>query len=141
MIWGRRKKCEEAVNDLFRKYHSDYEHDLRFKITEVDQKYTLKGLPISTVVVSDKLNIMYDHIDRLVDFVFQSLKQDFPEFPLKDCKEFIKSTVENEYEKLPDSAKIWLAQACLAQPLAIEQYRKTILERLEQTKMDIERRE
>ena len=140
MIWGRRKKCEITVNDLIRKYHSEYEQDLRFKISGVDQSYTLQGLPISTVVVSDKLNVMYDYIDRLVDYVFQSMKVDFPELPLKACSKLLINTVEEEYKKLPDAAKIWLTQACSAQPQAIEQYRKTIFERLEQTKENIENR-
>jgi hypothetical protein len=140
MIWLKTKKCEKVVNDLVQKYHSDYEQNLRFKISGVDQKFTLKGLPISTIVVNDKLNIMYDYIDKLFDYVFQSMKVDFPELPLKACKKFLINAVEDEYKKLPDAAKIWLMQACLAQPHAVEQYRKTILERLEQTKENIESR-
>jgi len=140
MIFLKRKKCEEAVNHLTQKYRSNYEQDLRFKISEVDQEYLLKGLPISTAAVNKKLSVMYDYIDRLVDSVFQALQEDFPGLPLKTCREFLIRTVEDEYEKLPAAAKIWLTQACLAQPQAIEQYRKAILERLEQTKKDIEGR-
>jgi hypothetical protein len=140
MFLLKRKKCEKVVNDLVQKYRSDYEQNLRYKISGIDQKYTLKGLPISTAVVNDKLNVMYDYIDKLIDSVFQSLQEDFPGLPLESCREFLISTVENEYKKLPDAVKIWLMQACLAQPQAVEQYRKTILERLEQAKKNIENR-
>ncbi len=140
MIWRKRKKCEKAVSHLVQKYRSSHDQNLRYKISGVDQEHILKGLPTSTVVVNEKLAVMYDHIDRLVDFIFKSLQKDFPGLPLRACSEFLISTVEVEYKKLPIAAKIWLMQACLAQPQAIEQYRKAILERLEQTKKDIESR-
>jgi hypothetical protein len=140
MFFQKRKKCEKTVNDLIQEYCSSHEQNLRFKISGVDQKFTLKGLPISTIVVNDKLNVMYEYIDKLVDFVFQSLEEDFPGLPLNTCSKFLINIVEQEYKKLPDAAKIWLMQACLAQPQAIEQYRKAVLERLEQTKRDIESR-
>lgn len=135
-----KKKYEKTVNDLVQQYQKDNEQDLRFKITGVEGKYTLKGLPISTVVINDKLDVMYEYIDRLVDFVFQSRTVDFPGLPLKICKKFLTNTIENEYKKLPDAAKIWLTQACPNQPQAIEQYKEAILERLEQAKENINSR-
>ncbi len=137
MICLKRKKCEKIINHLAQDYHSRHRKEANNKIAEIDIDYISKGLSNST---SKKLAVEYDYIDKLVDFLFQSLENDFPNLPLRTCKEFLISAVEVEYKKLPPITNTWLMQACLAQSQTVGQYRKAIFERLEQTKKNIENR-
>jgi hypothetical protein len=138
MIWRKSKKCEKVINRLVQEYHSRHSQKARQEIAKVDIDYISRGLPNSSAVVTGKLVIEYDYIDRLVDFLFQSLEKDYPHFPRKVCKEFLINVVEVEYKKLLPLVNTWLMQACFAQ--LPEQYRKDILGRLEQTKNNIENR-
>jgi hypothetical protein len=140
MICIRRKKCEKIINSLIQEYHSRYRQEANQRIAEVAQDHISRGFANSTVVVTKKLAVEYNYIDKLVDFLFQSLEKDFPKFPLKACKEILIRAAEVEYKKLPTKVNSWLMQACMAQQEIIKQYEDGILKGLEATKKKIENR-
>jgi ElaB/YqjD/DUF883 family membrane-anchored ribosome-binding protein len=140
MIYLKRKKCEKIINSLIEEYRSRYRKEANNRIGKVSADHISRGLANSTLVVNGKLTVEYNYIDKLVDFLFQSLEKDFPKFPLKACKEILISTVETEYKKLPSNANNWLREANFLQPDMIKQYGNSISKRLEETKKNIKNR-
>jgi len=140
MICLRRKKCDKIIKRLIQEYHSRHRQEAKQIIAKVAQDHISRGLPGSTVVVTKKLAVEYNYIDKLVDFLFQSLEKDFPKFPSKACKEILINTVEAEFRKLPAIANNWLMEANFLQPDMIKQYGNGISKRLEETKKNIENR-
>jgi len=140
MVCLRRKKCEKIINHLIQEYHSRYRQEANQRIAEVAQDHISRGLANSTVVVTKKLAVEYKYINRLMDFLFQSLEKDFPKIDLKSCEGFLVRVVEVEYKKLPPTANTWLMQARMAQQGIIKQYENGTLKRLEETKKNVENR-
>ncbi len=140
MICIRRKKCKKIIDSLIQEYHSRHRKEANNLIGKVDIDHISRGFPNSMAVVKGKLAVKYDYIDKLVDFLFQSLEKDFPKYPLKSCGEFLIRAVEVEYKKLPPTVNTWLMQACMAQQGTIKQYENGISKRLEETKKNIENR-
>ena len=140
MICLRRKKCEKIINTLIQEYHLHHRKEAKNQIGKVAIDHISRGFANSTAVVSRKLAVEYDYIDKLVDFLLQSLEKDFPKIDLKSCEEFLVRAVEIEYKKLPPTANTWLMQACMAQQGIIKQYENGILKKLKETKKSIENR-
>jgi len=140
MIGPKKKKCEKIINRIVEKYHSRHRQEANRKITEVAQEHISTGLSNSTIVVTKKLAVKYDYVDKLIDFLFQSLEKDFPNLPPKACKAATINSVEVEYKKLLSKANTWLIHASLTQPEMFEQYEKSILKKLEETKKSLENR-
>jgi hypothetical protein len=138
MICLRRKKCDKIVNRLIQEYHSRHHREANQLIAEVQQDHISRGFANSTIVVSKKLSVKYDYIDKLVDSLLQSLERDFPNFPLKDCKQILIKSVEAEYKKLHPTVNAWLMEACMAQQGKIEQFNDSILRRFKETQKNIE---
>ncbi len=140
MICLKRKKCEKIINSLIGEYHSHYRKEADNQTGKVDIDHISRGFPNSTAAVNGKLTVEYEYINKLVDFLFQSLEKDFPKYPLKSCREFLIRAVEVEYKKLPPTVNTWLMQACMAQQGTIKQYENGISKKLEETQKNIENR-
>jgi hypothetical protein len=140
MICLRRKKYEKIINHLIQEYHSRHHQETIQRIAEVAQDHISRGLANSTVVVTKKLAVKYDYIDKLIDSLFQSMERDFPKLSLKDCKDILLNVTSIEYKKLSSCANNWLREANLLQQSMITQYETGIHKRLEETKKSIENR-
>jgi hypothetical protein len=140
MICLRRRKYEKIINHLIQEYHARHRREANQLIAEVLQDHISRGFANSTIVVTKMRSVEYDYIDKLVDFLFQSLEKDFPNFPLEDCKQILIKTVEVEYKKLRPTVNIWLVNARMAQQGILKQYEDGILKRLKETQKSIENR-
>jgi len=134
MIFLRRKKCEKIIDRLVQEYHSRHCQEAKNLVGEISIDHISRGLANSTIVVSQKLTVMYDYIDKLIDFLFHSLEKDFPSFPLKACKQTLINAVDAEYKSLPACTNKWLMEANMLQPDIIKPYEKGISKKREDAK-------
>lgn len=81
---------------------------------EIVQDHINRGLPNSTMCLNTQLGAHYDHIDSLIDYIIESLKKDFPNIPLGQCKERLLAIVNEEYRKLIPFANSFLVNTGLA---------------------------
>jgi hypothetical protein len=53
---------------------------------EIVQDHINRGLYNSTVCINKQLQVHYDHIDGLINYIIESLKRDFINISLAQCK-------------------------------------------------------
>jgi hypothetical protein len=140
MICLKRKNCEKIINHLIQEYHSNHRKEAKNQIGKVSADHISRGWANSTVVVNGKLSVEYSYIDKLVDFLFQSMEKDFPTLSLEECKDILINVIATEYKKLLPCANNWLREANLLQHSMLKQYETGIHKRLEETKKNIENR-
>jgi len=135
---SQQNDCEEIVELLVKDYYSKYKSDLDQEIARIAQDFIDRGLFNSTVRVSRQLDTEYEYIQKLIDYIIKSLKQDFKHIALQACKDKLLTIAETEYRKLIPRTNSRLVQANLAQKGLLESYEKGILDEMKKGKEKIE---
>lgn len=128
-----------TIVELLKKdYLLKTENNLKQKIGEIIQDFISRGLYNSNACTGSQLQAHFDHIDKLIDHILESLEQDFPDIPLEQVKEQLFTTVDEEYKKLVPLANSHLVSAGLAQQSNLESFKQLINGKKEKTKQAIE---
>jgi len=110
-----KEKDSDSIIELLRKdYLSKNEEDLKQRIGEISQDHINRGLHNSTVCINKQLQACYDHIDGLIDYIIESLKRDFANISLEQCKEKLLVIIDEEYKELIPFANGFLVNTGLA---------------------------
>jgi hypothetical protein len=138
---GSEEKDFGAIVELLKKdYLSKTENNLKQKTGEIIQDFISQGLYNSEACTGNQLQVHFDHIDKLINHILESLKQDFPDIPLEQVKEKLFTIVDGEYKKLIPLANSHLVSAGLAQQNTLENFERLINGKKEKTKQAIETR-
>ncbi|MBA7691426.1 hypothetical protein ES703_99970 [subsurface metagenome] len=133
------KDDPDSIIELLRKdYLSKTEDDLKRRIGEIAQDFVNRGLFNNTARVSKQLHAEFEYIQKLIDYIVKSLKQNFGHIPLPSCKNKLFTIVEREYKKLIPKTTARLVEGNLAQKGMLENYGKGILAEMEKAEVKIE---
>ncbi len=130
----RQNNCDDVVDLLVKKYWSESKSELDQKIAQIAQDFISRKLFNSTVRISKQLHTEYEFVQKLIEQIIESLKQDFSHIPLATCKDKLLSIVEIEYKKLIPKTTARLVEGNLAQKGMLENYGKGILAEMEKAK-------
>lgn len=109
-----KEKNFDAVIELLRKdYLSKNANNLADRTGEIVQDHINRGLHNSAICINKQLGVNYGHIDSLIDYIIESLKRDFPNIPLVQCKERLFVIADEEYKKLIPFARNFLVNTGL----------------------------
>ncbi|MBN1796547.1 MAG: hypothetical protein JW804_07735 [Sedimentisphaerales bacterium] len=134
----KEKNCDSVIELLRKEYLSKNAENLNNRIGEIVQDHINRGLHNSTVCISKQLRAHYDHVDNLIDYIVESLKKDFPNIPLGQCKEKLLAIVDNEYKKLIPFANQFLVNTGLASQSILKSFETGIEAKKGNTKQAIE---
>lgn len=134
----RQNNCDDVVDLLVKKYWSESKSELDQKIAQIAQDFISRKLFNNTVRISKQLHTEYEFVQKLIEQIIESLKQDFSHIPLATCKDKLLSIVEIEYKKLIPKTTARLVEGNLAQKGMLENYGKGILAEMEKAKAKIE---
>jgi len=134
----RQNNCDDVVELLVNNFWSKSKSELEQKIANIAQDFISRKLFNSTVRINKQLHTEYEFVQKLIEQIIESLKQDFSHIPLATCKDKLLSIVEIEYKKLIPRTTSRLVKANLGQKGILEQYKKGILGEMEKAKEKIE---
>jgi len=133
------KKDFESIIELLKKdYLSKNAKNLTEKTGEIVQDHINRGLYNSTVCINKQLQAHYGHIDSLIDYIIESLKRDFADVPLEQCKERLLAIVDEEYKKLVPFSNAFLVRTGLASQNILKDFEGGINNKKEKVKQAIE---
>jgi len=135
---SRQNNCDDVVELLVKKYWSKSKSELDQKIAQIAQDFVNRNLFNSTGRISKQLHTEFDYVRKLIEYIFESLKQNFSNIALATCKSNLLSIVEREYKKLIPITTSRLFKANLGQKGILEQYKKGIIGEMEKAKAKIE---
>ncbi len=135
---SQQNNCDDVLELLVKDYWSKYKSDLDKEIAKIAQDFVNRKLFNSTVRVSRQLHTEFEYVQKLIDYIIKSLKQDFSHIPLNACKDKLLTIVEGEYKKLIPRTNSSLVQAGLAQEGILAQYKKGIINEMEKAKEKVE---
>jgi hypothetical protein len=135
---SRQKNCDDVVELLVKKYWSKSKSNLDQEIAKIAQDFVSRNLFNSTVRISRQFHIEFEYVDKLIEYVMESLKKDFSHVPLATCKNKLLKIAEREYKRLIPKATSRLVESNLNLKGTVEGYEKGILDELEKTKKKIE---
>jgi len=128
-----------TIVELLRKdYWLENEDNLKQEIAKVSQDFINRGLYNSTVCTGKQLQVHFDHLENLFNYIIESLKKDFADIPLSNFKEKLFTIVDEEYKKLIPLAYSHLIQAGLAQKNTLKCIEQQVNKKREKTKQAIE---
>jgi hypothetical protein len=133
-----KKDFDSIIELLMRDYLSKNSKILTQRTGEIVQDHINRGLYNSTVCINRQLQIHYDHIDGLVDYIIESLKRDFANISLGQCKEKLLEIIDYEYKKLIPFANAFLISAGLASQNIFKDFERGINDKKEKVKQAIE---
>jgi len=132
------KDFESIIELLMRDYLSKNSKILTQRTGEIVQDHINRGLYNSTVCINRQLQVHYDHIDGLIDYIIESLKRDFTNISLGQCKEKLFAIVEYEYKKLIPFANAFLVNAGLVSQNILKDFEREINSNKEKAKQALE---
>jgi len=135
---SQQNNCDDVLELLVKDYWSKYKSDLDKEIAKIAQDFVNRKLFNSTVRVGRQLHTEFEYVQKLIDYIIKSLKQDFSHIPLNACKDKLLTIVEGEYKKLIPRTNSRLIQANLGQKNMLEQYENGIIAEMEKAKGKIE---
>jgi len=130
--------CGDIIELLAKKYWSESKRELDQKIAQIAQEFIGNKLFNSTRRVSKQLHIEFEYVQKLIEYIFESLKQDFSHITLTSCKDKLLSIVESEYKKLIPRTISRLVESNLGQKSMLENYENGIIDEMEKAKAKIE---
>jgi hypothetical protein len=134
----KEKESDSIIELLMKDYLSKNTKNLTQRIGEIVQDHINSGLYKSTVCINKQLQAHYDHIDGLIDYVIESLKRDFVNISLWQCKEKLLAIVDNEYKKLIPFANAFLVNTGLASRNILKDFEIGINNKKEKVRQAIE---
>ena len=134
----RQNNCDDVVELLVKKYWSESKSELDQKIAQIAQDFIGNKLFNSTRRVSKQVHTEFEYVQKLIEYIFESLKQDFSNITLTSCKDQLLSIVESEYKRLIPRTISRLVESNLGQKSMLENYEKGILDEMEKAKEKIE---
>ena len=78
----KEKDFSSIIELLMRDYLSKNTKNLTQRTGEIVQDHINRGLYNSTICINRQLQTHYDHIDGLIDYIIESLKKDFANYPI-----------------------------------------------------------
>jgi hypothetical protein len=132
------KDSDSIIELLMRDYLSKNSKILTERTGEIVQDHINRGLYNSTVCINRQLQVHYDHIDGLIDYIIESLKGDFANISPGRCKEKLLEIVEYEYKKLIPFANVFLINTGLASQNILKGFKRGINNKKEKVKQAIE---
>jgi hypothetical protein len=133
-----KKDFDSIIELLMRDYLSKNSKILIQRAGEIVQDHINRGLYNSTVCINRQLQVHYDHIDGLIDYIIESLKRDFANISLGQCKEKLLEIVDYEYKKLIPFANVFLVNTDLASQNILKGFERGINNKKEKVKQTIE---
>lgn len=134
----RQNNCDYVVDLLVKKYWSESKSELDQKIAQTAQDFIGNKLFNSTRRVSKQVHTEFEYVQKLIEYIFESLKQDFSNITLTSCKDKLLSIVESEYKKLIPRTISRLVESNLGQKSMLENYENGIIDEMEKAKEKIE---
>ena len=134
----RQNNHDDVIDLLVKKYWSESNSELDQKIGQIAQDFIGRKTYNNTVRINKQLHTEYEFLQKLIEHIIESIKQDFSHIPLATCKEKLLSVVEIEYKKLIPNTTSRLVQANFGQKYMLEQYKGNIIDEMEEAKEKIE---
>ncbi|MBN2592673.1 MAG: hypothetical protein JXA81_04125 [Sedimentisphaerales bacterium] len=134
----KKKDFYSIIELLMRDYLSKNSKILTQRTGEIVQDHINRGLYNSTICINRQLRIHYEHIDGLIDYIIESLKRDFANISLGQCKEKLLAIVDYEYKKLIPFANAFLVNTGLASQNILKDFERGINNKKEKEKQAIE---
>jgi len=113
MIGSVEKKYEEIVSRLAREFSSNNKDALTKDTSSAQQDLITRGLFNSTIRISKLLELHYQYLDKLIDFLIDSIEKHHTQLRPTKCTNHIVQIVEKEYEKLKNKVPGWLRDSQL----------------------------
>jgi len=132
------KNHNNTIELLKKDYLLKTENKLNKKIGEIVQDFISRGLYNSTACIGKQLQAHFEHKDKLIDYIIESLEQDFSDIPLQHFKEKLLTTVDEEYKKLIPFSNSFLVNAGLAQQSTFKSFEQQINNKKKRAKQAIE---
>lgn len=132
------KDSDSIIELLMRDYLTKNSKILTERTEEIVQDHINRGLYNSTVCINRQLQVHYNHIDGLIDYIIESLKRDFVNISPGRCKEKLLEIVEYEYKKLIPFANVFLINTGLASQNILKGFERGINNKKEKVKQAIE---
>ena len=133
-----KKDFDSIIELIMRDYLSKNSKILIQRMGEIVQDHINRGLYNSTVCINRQLQVHYDHIDGLIDYIIKSLERDFANISLGQCKEKLFEIVDNEYKKLIPFTNVFLVNTGLASQNILKGFERGINNKKEKVKKAIE---
>jgi hypothetical protein len=134
----KKEDFNSTIELLKKDYLSKNEKNLTKRVGEIVQDHISRGFYNSTVCINKQLHAHYDHIDSLIGYIIESLKRDFANIPLGQCKEKLFVIVDEEYKNLGLFANGFLVKTGLASQNILKSFEGGINTKKEKVKQAIE---
>jgi len=135
---SRQNNCDDVVELLVKKYWAKSKAELDQEIGKITQDFINRNLFNSTRRVSKQLHTEFEYVQKLIEYIFEFLKQDFSNITPTSCKDKLLSIVESEYKKLIPRTISRLVESNLGQKSILENYENGIIDKMEKSKANIE---
>jgi len=127
MASSAENKYVEIVSRLAREFSANNKDALTKETSRAQQDLIDRGLFNSTVKVSKLLELHYQYLDGLLDFLTDSIEKNYPEFRPTKCTRHIVQIVEKEYEKLKNKVPGWLHESQLFDKGISESFNQSVI--------------
>jgi len=131
---SKQNNCDEIIDLLVKNYRSQKTSELNKKVGEIAQDFINQNLFNSTARISKQLHVEFDYIDQLIDYVIESLENEYSHFPLRTCKNHLIKIIETEYKKLIPKSAARLVEANLYNEGMEKQFKKKIHDEMDKSK-------
>jgi len=129
---------EDIVELLTKDYLQKSKADLNKKIGEIAQDHINRGLFSGTGRIGKQLQVDFENIDNLIDYIITSLRKEFAHIQLDICKDKLIDITESEYKKLIPKTNARLVGSNLTQKGTLQNFENVILKEMKKAKEKIE---
>jgi hypothetical protein len=136
-VLSKENESGTIVELLKKDYLLKNEDNLKQELAKVAQDFVSRGLYNSTVCTGKQLQVHFNHLENLFNYIIESLKKDFADIPLSNFKEKLFTIVDEEYKKLIPLAYSHLVQAGLAQKNILKCIEQQVNKKRDKTKQSI----
>ena len=126
---SQQNNCDEIIDLLVKDYWSKYKSELNQELAVANL-----GFGKRTIRISKQFHTEFEYINKLIDYVSESLEKDYSNIPLEKCKNKLLSIVDSEYRRLIPKANARLVEAALYSEGVGKQFKKLILDEKEKSK-------
>jgi hypothetical protein len=127
MAGSAENKYKEIVSRLTREFSANNQDGLKKDTSSTQQDFIKRGLSNSTVKVSKLLELHYQYLDRLIDFLTDSIEKNHSQLRPSKCTNHIVQIVEKEYEKLKNKVPGWLRDSQLLDKNILATYENNVI--------------
>jgi len=138
MIILKQKNYEEIIIRLAEDFRAEQKGDLAKRIGETNHDFIDRGLFNSTARVVQLIQIHYDYIAMLIEFLANSIENSYAQLHPAKCRKFLVQIVDSEYEELVRKVPSWLHESQLLNDEMCASSKHGVITKRDTTRVDLE---